>query len=174
MKRLLQPLLALWQTRAPRERQFLAGLALFVVAAALAQGLWSAHAARTRLHKQIPQLRQQFETVQRQAGDIRQMQGQPAALAAQEGAALLTSATTAARNAGLPLTAAQIQNEGPRQLRLRATLPFDRWLEAVAALQKNARLRLIQCRIDAPEGTGGSDTEGQARIDALFALPDPG
>lgn len=170
MKQSIQHLASLWQARAPRERLFLVVMAIFICIALLAQGLWSAHSARTKLHRQIPQLRLQLETMQRQSGEIRQMQAQPASLAAQEGPALLTAATTAARNSGLTLTPGQLQNEGPRQLRLRATLPFDRWLEWVAALQQNSRLRLVHCRIDTPEGTNAT---GQAKIDALFALPNP-
>lgn len=170
MKQTLQHLLSLWQARAPRERQFLAAMAIFICVALLVQGLWSAHGTRAKLHRQIPQLRQQLDNLQRQSGEIRQMQAQAASPAAQEGPALLTAATAAARNAGLTLAANQLQSEGPRQLRLRATLPFDRWLEWAAALQSNSRLRLIHCRIDTPEGAG---TSGQAKIDALFALPDP-
>ncbi len=170
MSNTLEQIGILWRARAPRERIFLAALAAFVGIALLIQGLWSAHSARSRLHLQIPQLRMQLETLQRQSGDIRQMQAQPASPPSQEGAALLTAATSAARNTGLTLLANQLQLEGSRQLHLRATLPFDRWLEWVAALQRDARLRLVHCRIDTSEGAGSL---GQARIDALFALPDP-
>lgn len=171
MKAIIENLLGLWRARAPRERTFLAGLTVFIVIALLAQGLWSSHSARSRLHQQIPQLRLQLATVQRQSGEIRQLQAQPASPAAQDGAALLTAATTAARSVGLAPSATQMQLEGSRQLRLRATLPFDSWLEWVAVLQRDARLRLVHCRIDAPDGAAASP--GQARIDALFALPDP-
>lgn len=170
MSQLLTQFGNLWRARAPRERIFLVALAAFIAIALLVQGLWSAHSARSRLHQQIPQLRLQLETLQRQSGEIRQMHAQPAGPAAQEGAALLTAAATAARNAELGLTGIQLQLEGPRQLRLRASLPFDRWLEWVAVLQRDAQLRLVHCRIDSSEG---ADAPGQARIDALFALPEP-
>jgi len=65
------------------------------------------------------------------------------------------AAALAARAAGLVLAPAQLQLEGPRQLRLRANVPFDRWLEWVAALQRDARLRLVNCRVDAPDVAGG-------------------
>lgn len=164
----------LWSSRQPRERVFLVALAAFVAIALLLQGLWSAHAARTRLHKQVPQLRQQAELVQRQAGEIRQLLAQPASPAAQEGPALVAAAIAASRSTGLTLTAAQLQLEGPRQLRLRANLPFDQWLEWVAALQRDARLRLIHCRIDGLEGADAVNLPGVVKIDALFALPEPG
>lgn len=166
-------LLPLWQARQPRERRFLTLLAAVVGCAVLAQGLWSAHAARAKLHRQLPQLRQQADVVQRQAGEVRQLLAQPAAQSVQEGAPLLTAATVAARNAGLTLTAAQLQLEGPRQVRLRANLPFDRWLEWVALLQRDARLRLAQCRVDAADPPAGTSPPGVVRIDALFVLPEP-
>ena len=167
MKQYFDSLRGLWLTRAPRERMFLAGLAAFIVLALLAEVRWSAHSARLRLHQQMPQLLQQLDTMQQQAVDIRQLQAQPVSPSVPE-AALLATATTSARNAGLLLTPAQLQPDGPRQLRLRATLPFDRWLDWLAALQRDAHLRLVQCRVEAVEAA-----PGQVSIDALLALPDP-
>ena len=163
----------MWMVRQPRERRFLTLLALVVGCAVLAQALWSAHAARARLHRQLPQLRQQAEVLQRQAGEVRQLQAQPASLALQEGQALLAAAVLATRNTGLPVAPAQLQLEGARQVRLRANVPFDRWLEWVAALQRDARLRLINCRVDAADIAGGAIPPGMVRVDALFALPEP-
>jgi len=163
-----------WMARQPRERRFLAVLAVVVGAAVLAQALWSAHAARGRLHRQLPQLKQQAEVLQRQAGEVRQLLAQPASSALQEGPALLAAATLAARNAGLVLGPAQLQLEGARQVRLRANVPFDRWLEWVATQQRDARLRLINCRVDAVDATGTPGVPGMVRVDALFALPEAG
>lgn len=163
----------LWISRQPRERRFLTVLAVVVGCAVLAQSLWTAHAARTRLHRQLPQLRQQADVLQRQAGEVRQLLAQPASPAPQEGPALLAAATLGARNAGMALAPAQLQLEGPRQIRLRANVPFDRWLEWVATLQRDARLRVINCRIDAADGTSGTNPPGMVRVDALFALPEP-
>lgn len=162
----LQTLIALWQSRALRERQFLAALGIFILTALLAQGLWSAHQARLRLHRQLPQMQQQLDTLQQQSAAIRALQSQPVQPPANSGS-LLQTALTLANNAGLGLAAGQLQAEGPRQLRLRASLPFDRWLDVVAAWQQNAQLRLIQLKLN-PEATSG-----QVSIDALFALPDP-
>ena len=166
MKQNYQRLVALWQTRAPRERLFLAALAAFLVLAALVDGLWSAHQARNRLRQQLPQLQQQLDTLQQHAIDIRALQAQPLSPAVPEGA-LLQTATTLARNAGLTLAPGQLQAEGARQVRLRATLPFDRWLDAVGALQRGAQLRLVQCKVDA-DGAAG---QGEQRVDP--DLPEP-
>lgn len=158
---------ALWNARQPRERLFLAALAAFLACALLAQGLWSAHNARTRLHRQIPQLRQQAEVLQRQAGEVRQLKSQPINLAAQEGPALVAAAVSAAGGVGLTLAPGQLQLEGSRQVRLRTSLAFDPWLEWVAVLQRDARLHLVRCRIE----TG--DRPGIVKVDVLFALPEP-
>ncbi|TRZ89404.1 MAG: type II secretion system protein M [Rhodocyclaceae bacterium] len=167
------PLRAMWMARQPRERRFLAVLALVVATAVLAQALWSANAARARLHRQLPQLRQQAEVLQRQAGEVRQLLAQPASSALQEGSALLATTTLAARNSGLVLAPAQLQLEGARQVRLRANVPFDRWLEWVAAMQRDARLRVINCRVDATDVAGAASPPGMVRVDVLFALPEP-
>lgn len=167
MKRHLTDLRAAWAERQPRERRFLVVLGIFLATALLLQGLWSAQSDRMRLRKRIPELRLQVETMQRQAGEIRQLQAQvklPAA-AVVEGAPLLAAANTAAKSLGL--AGAQLQLEGMRQIRLRATLPFDRWLEWVALVQKESRLRLIHAQVDRGENPG------TAKIDALFALPEP-
>lgn len=169
----LAKLQALWLSRQPRERRFLVVLAAVVGCAVLAQGLWSAHVARARLHRQLPQLRLQAEVMQRQAGEIRQLLAQPAASALQEGAPLLAAAVQAARNSGLTLAPTQMQLEGPRQIRLRANVPFDRWLEWVAFLQRDLRLRMANGTIDAADVGGGANSPGMVRIDALFALPEP-
>ena len=164
---------AQWLARQPRERQFLTVLAAVIGCALLAQGLWSAHAARARLHRQLPQLQQQAEVLQRQAGEVRQLLAQPVGPAVQEGAPLLAAALLAARSTGLTLASPQVQLEGPRQVRVRANLPFDRWLEWLALLQRDARLRLVQCRIDTAAASAGANPPGVVRIDALFALPEP-
>ena len=169
----LAPLRAWWMSRQPRERRFLTVLAIFLCCALLAQGLWSAHAARARLHRQLPQLRQQAEVLQRQAGEVRQLLAQSDGTAVQEGPALLAAALLAARGAGLTLAPEQLQLEGARQVHVRANLPFDRWLDWVAQLQRDARLRLVSCRIHGADGAGASNLPGMVRIDALFALPEP-
>jgi type II secretory pathway component PulM len=163
-----------WQARQPRERTFLVVLGTVVGCALWAQVLWSAHGARDKLQRQLPQLRQQAEVLQRQAGEVRQLLAQPMGQMVPEGAPLLAAATTASRTLGLTLGGTQLQLEGPRQIRLRAQLPFDRWLEWVAVLQRDTRLRLVQCRIDAADTPGAANPPGVARIDALFALPEPG
>ncbi len=159
---------AFWALRRPREKAFLIALAIVVGAALLAQGLWASHRARARLNKQIPQLRQQVEILQRKAAEMQQLRAQPPIPASAEGSALLASAVASAQAAALPEAAKQLRLEGPGRLRLRVSLPFDRWLEWAAALQRDGRVRLVTCRIEAEEAPGS------ARIDALFALPESG
>ena len=156
-----------WASRQPREKTFLVALVAFVAVALLAQMLWSSHQARARLKKQIPQLQQQVETLQRKATDLQQIKSQPPAAAPAEGSALLATMVAAAKAAALPEAGSQLQLEGPRRVRLRATLPFDRWLQWVAALQRDGQIRLVSCRVEA------TTTPGSANIDALFALPEP-
>lgn len=155
-----------WALRQPRERTFLIALAILVGAVILAQAIWASHQARARLKKQIPQLRQQVETLQRKAADVQQLRTrQPAPI---DGSALLSAAVASAHAAALPDAARQLRLEGPGRLRLRATLPFDRWIEWAAALQRDGRVRLVTCRIEA------AAAPGSATIDALFSLPEPG
>lgn len=168
MSLLAARLRAFWAQRQPREKTFLTGLAIVVGAALLAQLLWSSHQARARLKTQIPQLRQQVETMQRKAIELQQLRaGQPTP-APTDGSGLLAAVVASARAAALPEAAKQLQPEGGSRLRLRATLPFDRWVDWIAALQKEGRIRLVSCRVDAAE------VPGSAKIDALFSLPEPG
>ena len=157
-----------WALRQPRERAFLIALAALVGAAILAQAIWASHQARARLKKQIPQLRQQVEILQRKAAEVQQLRTQQPNPAPIEGSALLSAAVASAHAAALPDAARQLQLEGPGRLRLRATLPFDRWIEWAAALQRDGRIRLVTCRIEA------AAAPGSATIDALFSLPEPG
>jgi len=167
MKNHFDNIRAAWAERQPRERRFLLALGIFIIIALLLQGLWSAHSDRVRLRKRIPELRLQAETMQRQAGEIKQLQTQvkPPAATAVEGPPLLAAANTAAKSLGL--VGAVLQLEGARQIQLRATLPFDRWLEWVALVQKESRLRLIHAQVERGE------SPGTAKIEALFALPEP-
>lgn len=164
---IVERLRAYWGARQTREKAFLIALAIFLGAALLAQGLWASHQARARLKQQIPQLRQQVETLQRKAADLQQLRAQPPNPAPAEGG-LLAAAIASAHAAALPEAATQLQLEGPGRLRLRAIVPFDRWLVWAAALQRDVRIRLVSCRIEAAEAPGS------ARIDALFSLPEPG
>ena len=169
MKELQEKIRAAWAERQPRERLFLVALTAFIVCALLVQGIWSARSEGARLRKQVPQLRLQAETMHRQSAEIRQLQAQAkaAGAAALEGAALLAAAGTAAKVSDLGLEASQLQLEGPRQLRLRATLSFDRWIAWAATVQADLRLRVVRCQIDKGE------VPGRVKIDALFAVPDP-
>lgn len=159
---------AFWAARRPREQALLTALAIFIGAALLAQLLWASHQARARLNKQIPQLRHQVETLQRKAAELQQLKAQPPIPAPADGSRLLASAVASAHAAALPEAATQLQSEGPGRLRLRATMPFDRWLVWAATLQRDGRIRLVSCRIEA------ADAPGSAKIDALFSLPEPG
>jgi type II secretory pathway component PulM len=163
---ILERMRGFWAARGPREKALLAVLAAIVAAAALVQLLWASSQARVRLNRQIPQLRQQLETLQRKAADLQQLRAQPVVPADRGG--LLAAAAASARASGLPEAATQLQQEGADRLRLRATLPFDRWLAWVATLQSEARLRLVSCQIEA------ADAPGSAKINALFSLSEPG
>jgi len=154
--------------RQPREKAFLTALAVFIGAALLAQLLWASHQARARLNKQIPQLRQQVEILQRKAAELQQLRAQPLIPAPADASRLLALAVASAHAAALPEAATQLKPEGAGRLRLRATVPFDRWLAWAAMLQRDGRTRLVSCRIEAAEAPGS------AKIDALFSLPEPG
>lgn len=168
MKNFIERYRVLWAARPPREQVLLAALAVFIVAAVLAQLLWASHQARTRLQKQIPQLRHQVETLQRKAADLQQLRAQQPTSTQVDRGALLASSAASANAAGLPEIAKQLQQEGPGRLRLRATVPFDRWLAWAAVLQRDVRLGLVSCRIEA------ADAPGSVKIDALFSLPESG
>ena len=159
---------AFWAARQPRERAFLTVLAIIVGVALLAQALWAARQASARLRKQVPQLQRQVEVLQRRAADLQQLRTQQPNPMPVSGSGLLAAAVASANSAGLPEAAKQLQLESPGRLRLRATLPFDHWLGWAASLQRDGRIRLVSCRIEAAEGPGS------AKIDALFSLPEPG
>ena len=159
---------AFWATRQPREQALLTALAGFVVAAVLAQLLWASNQARARLNRQIPQLRLQVETLQRKAAELQQLRAQPPIPAPADGSRMLALAVASAQAVALSEAATQLQLEGAGRLRLRATVPFDRWIAWAATLQRDGRIRLVSCRIEAAEAPGS------AKIDALFSLPEPG
>jgi len=157
-----------WAARRPRERAFLLALAMILCAALLVQALWASHQARGRLKKQIPLLQQQVENLKRRAADLQQLQARQPGPAPDAGTGLLAAAVASANSASLPEAAKQLRTEGPGRLRLRATLPFDRWIAWIGALQRDGRIRLVSCRIE--EG----EAPGLTKIDALFSLPEPG
>jgi len=165
---ILESFHAFWAERRPREQALLSALAIFVIAALLAQLLWSSHQARVRLKDQVPRLRQQLETMQRKTSELQQLRTQPQSPVVADAKAVLAAAKGAALAAGLSEAASQFQTEGPGRLRVRATLQFDRWLAWAGALQRDGRLRLVSCRIEAVEPAGF------AKIDALFSVPEPG
>ena len=159
---------AFWNSRQPRERAFLIALAASAALALLLQLLWVSHQARATLKQQLPHLRQQLESVQQKASELQRLKTQPPNPLPAHGNALLAATSASTRASALPEAATQLQLEGPGRVRLRATLPFDRWLAWIAALQSEARLRLISCRVEA------AGAAGLVRIDALFSLPESG
>ena len=156
-----------WAGRQPREKTFLIALGAFIVVALFAQLLWSSHDARDRLKKRIPHLQQQVETLQRKAADLQVLKSQPPSAAPVEGGVLLAMAIRTAEAAGLRDARSQLKLEGPRRVRLRGSVPFDRWLEWISVLQRDGQVRLVSCRVQA------TATQGAPEIDALLALPDP-
>ena len=167
MKQLLEQFKAFWAGRQPRERTLLVSLAAFLIIALVAQLLWTSHQARVRLRKQVPMLIQQVGELQRKASDLQRLKTDPATPTPADGNALLATAIAAANTAGMPEAAPQLKLESARRLRLKGTLPFDRWVEWTAALQRDGQIRLITCRIDADVAPGA------VTIDALLALPEP-
>jgi type II secretory pathway component PulM len=168
MNPLVERFRVFWAGRQVREKAFLMALAAIVGVALLAQLLWSSHQSRVRLKQQVPQLRQQVQTLERKAADLQQLASQPQRPMPPDGNALLATAIAAAGPAGLPDIRSQLKLESTRRVRLRATLPFDRWLAWTAALQRDGQIRLVSCRVEA------AAAPGSATIDALFALPEPG
>lgn len=167
MNAYLEQLRIFWAERQPRERALLIGLGVFVGVALFVQLLWSSHHERQRLQRQIPQLQQQVEALQRDAARLQEIKSRPPSAAPAEGNALLAMAVSAAEAAGIREVAPQLKLEGPRRLRLRAAVPFDRWIEWTAALQRDGQVRLVSCHVQAGATPAAPD------IDALFALPDP-
>lgn len=167
MKPYYERLQNFWAGRQPREKTFLIALAVVVAFTLFAQLLWSSHQARSRLKRELPHLQQQIETLQRKAANLQALKARPPSAAPVEGDALLATAVSAAETAGIREIAPRLKLEGPRRLRVRAAVPFDRWVQWTAALQRDGQLRLVSCQIRA------GATEGIPDIDALFALPDP-
>lgn len=168
MKQLRTQFLAFWAARQPRERTFLLTLTVLVALALVSQTLWSSYQARTRLKKQLPELRHQVEDLKQKANELQQIKSQPPVALPADGNALLATATAAANATGLPEVVSQMKLEGPRRVRVRGTLPFDRWLDWTAALQRDGQIRLVSCHVDT------ATNRGTVTIDALFALPEPG
>lgn len=139
---------AWWQQRAPRERRLLA-LATVVVAIAAMWGLrdWSVR-ERTRLAAGLPLAEARLKAMEAASAEYARLAAlQPPAAPAPE--ALPAALTAAAGGRGLSL---EVRAEPGGQVAVRGTVAFDAWVDWLAAVQADYRLRLVKATVGR-EGT---------------------
>lgn len=148
-----------------RERRALLLLAVFVVLAAMAQTIWSAHEATARLRSQLPVLENKAALMRHAEKSVQDHRAKPA-VRVYEGEPLLQRTLELAkpRIAGLPVGA--ITLEGARGIAFQASVSFDAWIEFVATAHRELALRLVSSEI-------GADGGGRVQVRAKFALADP-
>lgn len=145
-------ILKLWESRAPRERLFIVGLAIVVGITLYLWLLTEADRARTQLRASVPLLRTQSVRLEQQASEHESLRAAPPRAASSEDLRTLMQFQMDA--AGLSHALVSLDAADANQVQvIFSAVPFADWLNWVAAMQ------VQQARLD-----GG-------RIEAL---PEPG
>ncbi len=145
---------------APRRRRLLLiGLALVGLLGVLALALAP---ARERMRRQVLEAEQDLSALQAQAGEARRLSAlAPAAALGAEPA--LPELQALATRAGLGDLSTGLRREPTGEIRLEATLSFDRWVQWVGQVHRSTAWRVISCRVLSTE------QPGWVKVDAVFS-----
>ena len=146
-----------WKSLSARDRRLLALWLAGMGVAALA-GSWSAlHEARERAQALLAAERQTLETMRVQAAELERLKQLPAA-----GGNVLTVAPGTLADGlakfGLPPDILP-PLAGDNQLSLQGRVPFDKWLEWIAFVQKDTRLVVQKAKVGRAEQPGLVDMQ---------------
>jgi general secretion pathway protein M len=151
-----------WRHLAPRERQLITWGGAGLLAALFYAYLWQPIAVeRNKLRASLPQLRENAVQMQHQARETAQLRA--SITPAPRGEAIKSAINQAASEAGLDSKTLQVNMTDETRANIAlATVSFDAWTVLVANLQKNQRIRLESCSIEALPETGMVSVRGVA------------
>ena len=155
-----------WRQLAPRERRLISWGGAGLLAALCYAYLWQPITVeRHKLRASLPQLRANAAQMQRQAQEIAQLKA--SITPAPRGEALKSAIYQAANEAGLDSKTLQanLLDESRANIAL-AAVSFDAWAVLVTNLQKNQRIRLESCTIEALPETGMASVRAVVTVGA--------
>lgn len=154
---------AAWDSRLPRERQFIGAAALILLPALAYFALWRpAHRAVPALRVAVPAMRAQAATMRRQAEEIELLrrQPQPAVL---DSVALKSVVEQSAAQHQLRDAMDRLDMIEPNSVRISfASVPYAQWLHWVRILQQEQHIRIDSLDVTA------LPTAGMVRINATL------
>lgn len=137
----------LWESRAPRERAFIAAMTMVLAAAMYALLLHSAQQARMQLLASVTTLRAQAARLEQQAAEIERLRTAPAISSSPTDLRTLIQAR--ASDAGLAQALVRIDAVDANQVVVVfGEVAFSDWLHWIGEL-KSQQVRLDTCRIEA-------------------------
>lgn len=140
-------ILKLWESRAPRERMFIAGLAIVVGVTLYLWLVTEADRARTQLHVSVPQLRAQSVLLEQQASEHESLRAAPFRAAPSDD--LRTLMQTQVNATGLSHALVSLDAADANQVQMVfSAVPFADWLNWAAAMQSQ-QVRFDGGRIEA-------------------------
>ncbi|ARO87585.1 type II secretion system protein M [Nitrosospira lacus] len=150
--------LGLWESRAPRERVFIAVLVVFLGITLYLWLIMEADRARTQLRASVPLLRAQSVRLQQQASEHESLRAAPPLAASTDD--LRTLMQTEINTAGLSHALVSIDAADTNQVQVVfSAVPFADWLNWVAAMQSR-QIRFDGGRIEALPEPGRVNATG--------------
>jgi type II secretory pathway component PulM len=135
---------AYWQSRQPRERRALAGLAVVLLVAALGQLLWSAQSDREKLRGQLPRLTAGLEQLKAGAEEWRNLSALPERQIAVPEEGLRREIVAGAQALGL---AAAWRDTA--SLQMNGQTDFDSWIKWVGQVHQDYGLQVVRAKVKA-------------------------
>lgn len=150
---------AFWRARQPRERRFLAGLAVFLAAALLGQLLWTAHGERQRLRIQLLRQASELEALRAGAEEWRRLVALPEWQGVAPGEEARKSIAQGAKALGL----AAVWRDAS-SLQVNGQVEFDSWVKWLGEVQQDHHLRVLRAK-------GQAAGPGRVLVEAELSLP---
>ena len=161
---MLQTARTFWTQINSRERLVIVGGALMLMIVIVYFYLWQPLSQeRLRLRASLPQLKLSAAQMRANVGEVMQLKANlnQAPLSAQSLRTMLEQSAAAYK---LRDNLSQIDADGDNRIRLRlASVPFDDWIQWLAQLQTQYRMRLESCRVE------GLAQPGIVKIQAVLA-----
>ena len=166
---MLQTARTFWTQINSRERLVIVGGALLLLIVIVYFYLWQPLSQeRLRLRASLPQLKLSAAQMRANVDEVTRLKANlnQAPQSAQSLRTLLEQSAAAYK---LRDNLSQINTEGDNRIRLRlGSVPFDDWIQWLAQLQTQYRIRLESCRVE------GLPQPGMVKVDAVLIGPEKG
>ena len=165
---MLDSIIAFWHARSPREQAILSIGGALLLAVGLIAYVWQpGELARVKFRRELPQLRVQYATMQREAQQLQVWRQHPAVHGPSTDLKTDIDASATRHGVHAQLNTLDVDDAGRAHIALNM-VSWETWIRWVGALQNENHLHLDTCHVQA------LPVAGMVKVDAMFSTDGQG